>query len=103
MATPSSVTTANTTGKYTLNKQLSDSSEATLKMQNVGWLVRQAVAWSTINVDMKQYEDDKDGFDHIAITQVSTGGIKDEQDWVLSGQDREAQNRIWGRVKGHFG
>ena len=96
---PASVTTANLTGSYTLNAKLSDSSQAVLKMQNIGWVVRQAAAYSTVTVSLKQYTDDK-GLVNLDQEQVSTGGIRNGEERVLDGEWRESENKIWGKVKG---
>ncbi|KAI7699716.1 hypothetical protein KC353_g16308, partial [Hortaea werneckii] len=74
MAAPASVTIKDMTGTYTLNSKQSDSSQATLKMQGVGWLVRQAVQYSTITLHMKQYTDDK-GTVHLDQESISTGNV----------------------------
>ncbi len=98
MAAPSTVTPSNLTGTYSLNKKLSDSMDAVLKMQGVGWLVRQAAAYSAISVSMKQYE--RDGKVCLDVEQVSTGGLKSEEERVLDWEWREKDDRIWGKVKG---
>lgn len=98
MAAPSTVGPSNMSGTYTLNKTLSDSMEAVLKMQGVGWLVRQAAAFSNITVTMRQYV--KDGVMCLDVEQVSTGGLKSQEERVLNWQWREKDDRIWGRVKG---
>lgn len=98
MAAPPSVSTADLTGTYTLNGKLSDSMDAVLKMQGVGWLVRQAAAYSTITVTMKQYA--KDDTVCLDVDQVSTGGIRSKEERVLNWEWREKDDRIWGKVRG---
>jgi hypothetical protein len=99
MAVPSNVTAKDTSGTYVLNKTLSDSSQELLKMQNVGWLVRQAIAYSTITVTIKDFVDDE-GKRHLEQHQVSLGGITNDDNRVLDGEWRENENKIWGKVKG---
>jgi len=99
MAVPPSVTIKDMSGVYVLNTKLSDSIQTLLKMQGVGFLVRQAVQYSTITVTMKQYRD-QDAIVHLDQKQVSTGGITNEDSRVLHGQLEEKNNRIWGKVKG---
>ncbi|KAK5135385.1 hypothetical protein LTR08_005327 [Meristemomyces frigidus] len=96
---PTSVTTANLTGTYTLNAKLSDSSQSVLKMQNISWVVRQAVAYSTVTITLKQYTNDK-GVVKLDQDQVSTGGTRNREERVLDGEWRESENKIWGKVKG---
>ena len=101
MAVPQRVTTKDMTGTYTLNKTLSDSSQAVLKMQGIGWVVRQAVQYSNITQIMKQYTDEK-GVVHVDQEAISTGGIRNVEDREIlgPGEWREKENKIWGKVKG---
>lgn len=98
MAAPASVSTADLSGTYTLNGKLSDPMDAVLKMQGVGWLVRQAASYSTVTVTMKQYV--KDGAVCLDVDQVSTGGIRSKEERVLNWEWREKDDRIWGKVRG---
>jgi hypothetical protein len=98
-AVPDTVTTADMSGTYVINKTLSDSSNNVLKMQNVGFIVRQAVNYSTVIVTLKQYKDD-DGNVHLDQTQVSIGGTKNHEARVVNGQWGEADNPIWGKIEG---
>lgn len=99
MAVPAHVTTKDMSGTYVLNKTLSDSSQAVLKMQNIGFLVRQAAQYSTVTVTLKQYTDDQ-GVVHLDQDQVSTGGIRNIEERSLNGEWGERVNKIWGKVKG---
>jgi len=101
MAVPQSVTTKDMSGTYTLNKTQSDSSQAVLKMQGIGWVVRQAVQYSTITQIMKQYTDEK-GVVHLDQESISTGGIKNTEDREIMGPGvwGEKDNKLWGKVKG---
>merc|ERR1712014_462471 len=99
MAAPASVNIKDMTGTYTLNSKQSDSSQATLKMQGVGWLVRQAVQYSTITLHMKQYTDDK-GTVHLDQESISAGNVSSMENRELNGEWGERENKIWGKVKG---
>ena len=99
MAAPTSVNIKDMTGTYTLNSKQSDSSQATLKMQGVGWLVRQAVQYSTITLHMKQYTDDM-GTVHLDQESISTGNVSSVENRELNGEWGERENKIWGKVKG---
>ena len=124
MAVPPHITTSNLTGIYTLNRALSDSSQQTLKMQNVSWLVRQAVQYSNIETTLKQYSTipttasssttegtssvgDSNGDagvpqqqHHLDQYQISTGGIRSFEDRVMDWQWTVKPNKIWGDVRG---
>ncbi|KAK3720904.1 hypothetical protein LTR37_003567 [Vermiconidia calcicola] len=99
MAVPSEVTIHNLTGSYTINNALSDSSQQVLKMQKVGFLVRQAVAYSTVTVTIQQYTD-SDGKPHLDQDQLSTGGMKNFEDRIMDWVWTEKSNWIWGKVRG---
>ena len=100
MACPESVTIKDLSGTYALNKKQSDSSQAGLKMQGIGWLVRQAVQYSTITLHMKQYTDDK-GTIHLDQESISTGNVSSVEQRQLNGEWGERENAIWGKVKGN--
>ena len=100
MAAPPSVTIHSLSGTYTLNSKLSDPMDAVLKMQGVGWLVRQAAAYSTVTVNMKQYARPEDGVVCLDVDQVSTGGIRSTEERVLNWEWFEKNDRIWGKVRG---
>ena len=98
MAVPTTLTLKDLSGSYTLNKTLSDSLQPMLRMQNIGFIIRQAVQYSSITVTLKQYTD-AEGKVHLDQEQVSTGGIRNTEDRVLDGEWSEKENRIWGLVK----
>lgn len=68
-------------------------------MQGIGWLVRQAVAYSNITVTLKQYTDDA-GKVNIDIDQVSSGGLRSKEERVLDWEWREKEDGIFGKLKG---
>ncbi|MCJ1242120.1 hypothetical protein MMC14_010127 [Varicellaria rhodocarpa] len=58
MAAPPSKTIKNLSGKWVMNKTLSDDVDPILKMQGVGWFLRNAIRLSTVTLDVSQYEED---------------------------------------------
>ncbi|GAB7364147.1 hypothetical protein MBLNU230_g4698t1 [Neophaeotheca triangularis] len=100
MAVPPSATTHNLTGTYILNRTLSDSTQAVLKQQGVGFIVRQAAAYSNVTISINHSTDQSSKTDRIDLEQTSTGGLKSEEQRVLDGQWREKEDKIWGKVKG---
>ncbi|KAK3675721.1 hypothetical protein LTR78_004362 [Recurvomyces mirabilis] len=99
MAVPAEKTTRDMNGTYVLNKTLSDSVDELLQLQNIGWIIRKAVAYSTVTVVLKQYADDG-GKAHLDQVQRSTGGITNQEARVLDWEPMETKNAIWGQVKG---
>lgn len=105
MAVPAEITALNINGTYTLNKSLSDSSQATLKMQNVGWLVRQAVQYSNIDATLHQYTGDNptkpgEQVQRLDQHQTSTGNVKNLEERIMDWQWATTNNKIWGEVRG---
>jgi hypothetical protein len=98
-AVPPTATVANMSGTYNMNKTLSDSHEDTLKLQNVGWIVRKVAANSAISITMKDYVE-ADGVRRIDLDQTSTGGMKNGEERWLDYQWKEKDDQIGGKVKG---
>lgn len=67
-------------------------------MQGIGWLVRQAIAYSNITVNLEQYTDDE-GKCHIDLDQVSTGGIRSNEARILDWERREKEDGIFGKLR----
>lgn len=103
MAAPPSVTIHSLSGAYDLNKTLSDSTGAMLKMQNIGFLVRQAANYSAITVHLSQYpypEDASGTVVQVDQEQISTGNMKQYEPRILDGEVREREIQYWGKVRG---
>ncbi|KAI5366241.1 hypothetical protein Slin15195_G077630 [Septoria linicola] len=99
MAAPAEVNVHNIAGSYDLNKNISDSTGAMLKMQNIGFIVRQAANYSAIQVNLTQYKGD-DGLLHVDQEQISTGNVKQLEPRILDGETRERDIQYWGKVSG---
>ncbi|THZ52407.1 hypothetical protein D6C90_01134 [Aureobasidium pullulans] len=99
------------------NKQLSDSTDAALQMQGIGWLVRQAVKYSNVTLHVKQVQYTsnplghgtvlmkpqfvgEDNLMHIDSEQITTGNIRNLEDRIIDFQWREKDDRIFGKVNG---
>lgn len=68
-------------------------------MQNINWVVRQAIAYSTVDVTLNQYEDEE-GHKHLDQEQLSTGGIRNLEERLMDWVYTEKWNWIWGQVNG---
>jgi len=99
MAVPDSVSLRNLSGTYTMNKTLSGDADPVLKMQGMGWLVRQGVKYSAITLVIKEYTDEN-GIVHIDIDQTSTGGFKNDEPRQFDWEWHEKDDPIFGKVKG---
>ncbi|RYC54577.1 hypothetical protein CHU98_g11632, partial [Xylaria longipes] len=72
MAAPATKTIGDLSGKWVLNKTLSDPTDPALALQGVGWLLRKAIGAATIHISVTQYVDDG-GVTHIDIDQSASG------------------------------
>lgn len=101
MAAPPSITIHSLSGAYDLNKTLSDSTGAMLKMQNIGFLVRQAANYSAITVHLSQYPyPENANVVQVDQEQISTGNMKQYEPRILDGEVREREIQYWGKVRG---
>ncbi|KAB5579871.1 hypothetical protein GE09DRAFT_1080032 [Coniochaeta sp. 2T2.1] len=108
MAAPPSKTVGDLTGKWVMNKTLSDSAEPALALQGIGWMTRKAVGFATLTLDIKQYtappsppNSSPDAVTHIEIEQTGTGGLKGTTEKrCLDHQWREHSDWMFGHVKG---
>ncbi|KDR78778.1 hypothetical protein GALMADRAFT_244322 [Galerina marginata CBS 339.88] len=101
MAVPADLTVLDISGKYTMNKTLSDQrTDTILQLQGVGWLKRTAISMGTLTISIKHYKDD-DGVEHIDIDQVLTGGIPGTSETrTLWWKERENEDHVFGHVIG---
>ncbi|RDW59599.1 hypothetical protein BP6252_12686 [Coleophoma cylindrospora] len=100
MAAPPEVNIGDLTGKFTLNKSLSDDLDPVLALQGVGWLTRKAIGLASVYLDVKQYVDEQ-GMVHIDIVQTASAGLggtteNRTMDWT----ERDHEDRIFGKVTG---
>ncbi|KAK2461652.1 hypothetical protein APHAL10511_006115 [Amanita phalloides] len=100
MAVSADFTILNLTGKFMLNKTLSDDTDKILELQGVGWFTRKAIAIATIRLFINHYKDD-DGIEHIDIKQTLTGGIPGTtENRILWWKEGKREDKIFGPVIG---
>ncbi|RDB28493.1 hypothetical protein Hypma_015679 [Hypsizygus marmoreus] len=101
MAVPASLSILNISGKFVMNKALSDTTTDTiLTLQGVGWLKRKAITLGTVTLAIKHFKDDED-VEHIDIEQTLTGGIPGTSERrTLTWTERENEDHIFGAVIG---
>ncbi|KAI0271399.1 hypothetical protein BC834DRAFT_966887 [Gloeopeniophorella convolvens] len=96
MASPETITTLDLTGKWVMNKSLSDDPDEILRLQGLGWIKRRAVGLATVTLYCKHYKD-AEGVEHVDIDQKLTGGIPGTSenrplDWIA----RENDDHLFG-------
>ncbi|CAN8099429.1 unnamed protein product [Discula destructiva] len=100
MAAPSSKTIRDLNGTWVMNKSLSDSPDAGLALQGIGWLTRKAIGLATVTLAIKEYEDEA-GVTHCDIQQTATGGVKGTAEArTFDNTWREHSDWLFGKVKG---
>jgi len=98
MAAPDSCTTLDLSGKYIMNKSLSDPTDRILQLQGVGWFKRNAIAFSTVTLHVKHFKD-AEGIEHIDIDQTIAGGFPGtSENRVLDGVERCKKDDLFGFV-----
>ncbi|KAA8894267.1 hypothetical protein FN846DRAFT_431467 [Sphaerosporella brunnea] len=101
MAAPKEMTTKDFSGKFCMNKALSDDTDDVLYLQNVGWVTRKAIQLASITLDIKHYTSPEDHKEHIDIVQTLTGGIKGTTELrTLDWQERSHSDHIFGNIVG---
>ncbi|KAL6310491.1 hypothetical protein BKA93DRAFT_883386 [Sparassis latifolia] len=71
MAAPQTMNTLNISGKYVMNKTLSDDSDDILRLQGVGWLIRKTIRITTLHLYCKHYVSET--VEHIDVDQTLNG------------------------------
>ncbi|KAF7784622.1 hypothetical protein Agabi119p4_787 [Agaricus bisporus var. burnettii] len=107
MAVPADFTILDISGKFCMNKQLTnvDDTDKILGLQGVGWLKRKAIRYATITLDIKHYRVDSDDgtkkIEKIDIVQTLTGGIPGTtENRTLTWEERENNDDLFGPVIG---
>ncbi|KAM4059478.1 LCCL domain-containing protein [Hirsutella rhossiliensis] len=109
MAAPTSKTLKDLNGKWNLNKELSDSPDAGLALQGIGYLTRKGIGLASISITVKQYEGPAkqpagpagDGpFTHIDIVQSASGLTSTQELRCLDDHAREHSDWLFGTVDG---
>ncbi|KAL4814798.1 hypothetical protein BDW67DRAFT_165216 [Aspergillus spinulosporus] len=105
MATPKDITFENYNGSWTMDRTISDPTDPILAMQGLSWFMRTTLAWVTITLNTKQYQDaenpDDKTIQHIDVDNIVTGGVQGTSEArVTDWKKREHSDTIFGRVEG---
>ncbi|KAK0456655.1 hypothetical protein EV421DRAFT_1697809 [Armillaria borealis] len=96
---PDKFTILDISGKFYLNKTLSDSTDEILRLQGVSWLKRKAISIGTVTLYIKHYRDD-DGIEKVDIDQTVAGISGTSEKRTLTWTERENNDDIFGPVIG---
>ncbi|KHN93857.1 uncharacterized protein MAM_08279 [Metarhizium album ARSEF 1941] len=107
MAAPADKTLKNLNGQWTVNKELSESTDAALTIQGIGYLIRTGISYATVSIGVNQYEappkppnESADIFVHIDIEQSASGLANTQENRCLDNTYREHSDRLFGHVRG---
>lgn len=107
MAAPAEKTLQDLSGKWLLNKTISDSSEPVLALQGIGFLTRKGIGLASITLDVNQYtappkapSESTDVVSHIDITQTASGLKSTQEDRCLDDFFRAHADWLFGKVRG---
>jgi len=99
MAAPSNVTIKDLSGKWTMNKKISDDSEKVLSFQKVGFATRKLIGNATITLHVQQYVDDN-GITHIDIEQSAIGLKGTTEKRELNWEESSHSDYVFGKLDG---
>ncbi|KAJ8453845.1 hypothetical protein ONZ45_g3040 [Pleurotus djamor] len=99
MAAPADMNTLNISGKFWMNKTLSDDTADILYLQGVGWMTRKIIANASLHLTIKHFKDEE-GVEHIDIEQVVAGLTSTVENRVLDWTNRDHHDHVFGHVIG---
>ncbi|KAL2848560.1 hypothetical protein BJY01DRAFT_211569 [Aspergillus pseudoustus] len=104
MATPREITFANYNGSWTMERTISDPTDPVLAMQGLSWFMRTTLAWVSVTLNTKQYQEpgttDKT-IQHIDVDNIVTGGVQGSSEQrITDWKKREHSDNIFGKVEG---
>ncbi|KIW41623.1 uncharacterized protein PV06_07162 [Exophiala oligosperma] len=98
MAAPAHVTCTNLSGRFVMNKSLSDHVDDMLALQRVTWVARKAVELTPVALTVVGYTKGA-AVQHIDITTVVAGLATTQENRVMDWQDDQHQDKIFGKCR----
>ncbi|KAF5337824.1 hypothetical protein D9758_015713 [Tetrapyrgos nigripes] len=96
MAAPSDFTMDNISGKFSMNKSISDSCDEMWKLQGSSWMARKAAGFAGVTFLFDRHTDSTN-VENLDITPIITGGIKAPRDLrVLDFSEKPMENALTG-------
>ncbi|KAG6041552.1 hypothetical protein E4U41_003568 [Claviceps citrina] len=107
MAAPAEKMLQNLNGHWTVNYDLSESSDPALAIQGIGYVIRTAISYATISIAVNQYEavpkppnESAVPVTHIDITQSASGLTSTQENRCVDDTPREHTDWLFGTVRG---
>ncbi|KAK2600233.1 hypothetical protein QQS21_005029 [Conoideocrella luteorostrata] len=107
MAAPAEKTLKNLNGSWTVDSELSESTDPALAIQGISYLVRTGISYATISIAVNQYDgppkppnESTETFTHVDIDQSASGLTSTQENRCLDNTWREHSDWLFGNVKG---
>ncbi|KAG5998386.1 hypothetical protein E4U43_002430 [Claviceps pusilla] len=107
MAAPADKTLNNLNGQWTVNYDLSESTDPALAIQGIGYFIRTAISYATISLSVTQYEappkppnPSAETVTHIDIAQSASGLTSTQENRCVDDTLREHTDWLFGTVQG---
>ncbi|KAI0199086.1 hypothetical protein F4808DRAFT_219919 [Astrocystis sublimbata] len=100
MAAPATKTIGDLSGKWVLNKTLSDPTDPALALQGIGWLLRKGISAATVTIAVKQYVDASSKVTRIDVDQSASGLSSTHEARTLDWSSRSHKDWLFGAVEG---
>ncbi|OCH96032.1 hypothetical protein OBBRIDRAFT_830281 [Obba rivulosa] len=98
MAIPREIGILDISGKYQLNKALSDETDEILRLQGIPWIKRKAVRVASVYLAVK-HSTNADGVERIETKQTLTGGVGGNvENRILDWERREVDDPLFGQL-----
>ncbi|KAK0645435.1 hypothetical protein B0T16DRAFT_411167 [Cercophora newfieldiana] len=97
MAAPNDMNIHNLSGKWALNRSLSDDISPVLALQGVNWIVRAALSRAPISLTISHVRNEASGVETVTTTQHSMGRVTQEEralDWT----ETTSSHPIFGQI-----
>ncbi|RFU80555.1 hypothetical protein TARUN_1674 [Trichoderma arundinaceum] len=100
MAAPIEANILDVTGRWRLNRALSDSLESTFTLQGIPWIVRKVINWANLELQyVKLLPEDNSTATRFSFKQtVRPGGFDTKNEYIVDGEKRTDTIPIFGEV-----
>ncbi|TFL06798.1 hypothetical protein BDV98DRAFT_164972 [Pterulicium gracile] len=99
MAAPETISILDITGKWVMNKTLSDNPDELLGLQGVGLITRKIIGVVTITQGIKHFKDEN-GVEHVDNDQSFAGGLAStKEERIYSNVTTEHADHLYGPMK----